>query len=390
VVTAKVSPEARKALDPIDTAYGKIKTLSLSGTISFDQDVAGKQRKFSNPFTAAAALPNKFRHEAKDNIIAGSTGQSAYALSLEDNAYIQKDAPTDGRAEDAWPRGIWSVVAMENPSLAMAMSPKPSSQLIDCATEIAQTVVRGSSASQIEKETSLALAAGSNDVLKLTNPAGEFLFQFDPKTHLLQKITVDERKILEQVGQPDVKKALLTINYNKAEIGVAIDDQQFAWTPPLNARELTASTSDEEGSAFVGKPAPPFKLTALDGKSQVALTALKGKVVVLDFWAVWCPHCVDEMPSLNQFAEQRKNTGVVVLAIDQDDDKEKVKPFVAEHNLTLQVLLDDGHKVSEDYGVNGIPHTVVIGRDGQVKNVFIGYGPGSDEKLAKAVDEAMK
>jgi peroxiredoxin len=395
--TAKISLSAQKALPEIDAAYSKLKTLKLSGTISFEQDVAGQQRKFTAPFTASCALPNKFRHEAKDNILAGSTGEIAYALSLEDNAYVQKDAPPDGRTEDAWPRAVWSVVSTEDPSLAMALSPKASTQLVDCATEIAHSLVRGSSASDIEKasEVTLVVETRLGDIsdltIHLTNPAGEFKFVFDLKTHLLRKLLVDERKAFEKVGQPDVKKAMLTFDYEKTEAGIPLDDKQFAWTPPINARELTAAVAEgQEGSALIDKPAPSFKLTLLDGKSQVSLSQFKGKVVVIDFWAVWCPHCVDEMPSLNQFAEKHKDAGVVVLAVDEDDDKEKVKPFVADHHLTLPVLLDDGHKVSEDYGVNGIPHTVVIGPDGRVKNVFVGYGPGSDEKLAKAVDNATK
>lgn len=395
--TAKISPEAKKALTEIDAAYAKIKTLKLSGTISFDMDVAGRQQKFTNPFFASVELPNKFRHEAKDNILAGSTGENTFAISLEDNAYVQKEAPRDGRTQDAWPRAIWSVISTEDPSLAMALSPKASTQMIDCATEIARSLVRGASAGDVEKASEVSLVKEtrlgeiSDVTVKLTNPAGEFKFDFDLKTHLLRKLVVDERKAFENVGQPDVKKAFLALEYEKTEVGMPLDEKQFAWTPPINARELTAAVAEgEEGSPLVGKPAPSFKLSTLDGKSQVTLAQFKGKVVVVDFWAVWCPHCVDEMPSLNEFAEKHKDAGVVVLAVDEDDDKEKVKPFVADHHLTLPVLLDDGHKVSEDYGVNGIPHTVVIGPDGVVKNVFIGYGPGSDEKLAKAVSNATR
>ena len=75
--TAKISPHAQNALKEIDSAYSKIKTLALSGTISFEQDVAGRQRKFSTTFTDSVVLPNKFRHEAKDNMLAGSEVWSA-------------------------------------------------------------------------------------------------------------------------------------------------------------------------------------------------------------------------------------------------------------------------------------------------------------------------
>src|SRR5690242_3609373 len=87
---AKVSPEARKILDEVKEAYAGLKSLELAGGITFDSDVAGKQRKEHDTFTAAFVSPNKFRHEMKGNMVAGSTGEKAYALSLEENTYVQK------------------------------------------------------------------------------------------------------------------------------------------------------------------------------------------------------------------------------------------------------------------------------------------------------------
>src|SRR5438270_256059 len=136
-LTAKVSPDAQKVLDATKTAYAKLSALKLSGSIAFDADVAGKPEKMNDTFTASFAVPNKFRHEVKGNMVAGSTGEKAYVLSLDDNAYVQKDAPQDCCGGEAWPKVVWDVLTMQNPSLAMTLSPDgAATQLVDGATSL--------------------------------------------------------------------------------------------------------------------------------------------------------------------------------------------------------------------------------------------------------------
>ena len=135
--TAKVSPEARKLLGEMKDAYAKLTSLELSGTTSFDSDISGKKDHQSDAFNASFAAPNKFRHEMKGNMIAGSTGEKMYVLSVEDNAYAQKDAPKDRVASGDAPKVVWDVVTMQNPSLALAMAHDAGAQLIENATAFA-------------------------------------------------------------------------------------------------------------------------------------------------------------------------------------------------------------------------------------------------------------
>lgn len=117
----------------------------------------------------------------------------------------------------------------------------------------------------------------------------------------------------------------------------------------------------------------------------------KGSVVIVDFWATWCGPCVEALPHLNKLYEEKKAAGLKVLAVSVDDEKEKVAPFVATNRLTMRVLLDnEEQKVAEKYGVQGIPQTVIIGKDGIVKKVFVGTGPQTDDEMRKIVEEAMK
>ncbi|MGA3349839.1 MAG: TlpA disulfide reductase family protein [Candidatus Sulfotelmatobacter sp.] len=107
-----------------------------------------------------------------------------------------------------------------------------------------------------------------------------------------------------------------------------------------------------------------FTLTDLQGKAW-HLKDLRGQIVLVNFWATWCPPCRKEMPDLQSLYAQFKNQGVVVLSI-PDEESAKVSPFVAERDITYPVLLDPGRKVNEEFKVEGIPKSFVYDRDGKL------------------------
>jgi peroxiredoxin len=107
-----------------------------------------------------------------------------------------------------------------------------------------------------------------------------------------------------------------------------------------------------------------FTLTDLQGKTWT-LKELKGKVVLVNFWATWCPPCRKEMPDLNTLYQRFKDQGFVILAI-SDEEGDKVKPFIAERNISYPVMLDPGRKVNELFQVQGIPKSFVYDREGKL------------------------
>ena len=107
-----------------------------------------------------------------------------------------------------------------------------------------------------------------------------------------------------------------------------------------------------------------FTLADLQSKAW-HLSDLKGKVVLLNFWATWCPPCRKEMPDLQALYDKYKDQGLVVLAID-DEEAAKVTPFLAERKISYPVLLDPGRKVNELYRIEGIPKTFVYDRNGNL------------------------
>ena len=128
----------------------------------------------------------------------------------------------------------------------------------------------------------------------------------------------------------------------------------------------------------IGNPAPDFTVT--DSDRSVTLSQLRGKIVVLNFWATWCPPCVEEMPSLVQMQKMMLGKGVVVLAVSVDEDADAYHKFLKEHGVDLLTVRDPGQQddkgvfadVAARYGTFKFPETYIIDRDGVIQRKFIG------------------
>jgi len=117
----------------------------------------------------------------------------------------------------------------------------------------------------------------------------------------------------------------------------------------------------------VGFQPPEFSVKDLDGTAQ-SLAAYRGEVVVLHFWATWCPYCRTEIPELTELQEAWRAKGVRVLAVSTDADEGVLRQFVAAQRLAYPVIADrsGGSALAEQYGISGIPATYIIGRDGLI------------------------
>jgi cytochrome c biogenesis protein CcmG, thiol:disulfide interchange protein DsbE len=120
----------------------------------------------------------------------------------------------------------------------------------------------------------------------------------------------------------------------------------------------------------IGTSAPDF--TVQDADRQITLSKLRGQIVVLNFWATWCPPCVEETPSLLEMQRRMKDRGVVVLAISLDADDAAYHRFLKEHNVDLLTVRDNDQKSNNLYGTFRFPETYVIDRNGVLRRKFIG------------------
>ena len=109
-----------------------------------------------------------------------------------------------------------------------------------------------------------------------------------------------------------------------------------------------------------------------DSDRKVSLDELHGKVVVLNFWATWCPPCIEEMPSLVEMQQRMKDKGITVLAVSVDVDEDAYRRFLKDHKVDLLTVRDPSHKSSDLYGTFKYPETYIIDRGGVLRRKFIG------------------
>lgn len=125
-------------------------------------------------------------------------------------------------------------------------------------------------------------------------------------------------------------------------------------------------------SPLVGRPAAPFALTTFEGE-PLALEALRGKVVVVNFWASWCtPACYDEAPVLERAWRDYRDRGLVIVGVGMQDTPEAAQAFIRRFGLTFPNAPDAGGKVAVEYGVYGVPETFVVDRAGTIRAKHVG------------------
>ncbi len=202
-----------------------------------------------------------------------------------------------------------------------------------------------------------ALPASENQ-LRLANYLASRATEGDFGHNTLQQVATTLARALQQ-APPEDKAAVSMDAYGELAQLVRYEHVQAA----LDAPQFKAAMAKLEADDQLRQKAD-FTLTDLQGQTWT-LKELKGKVVLVNFWATWCPPCRKEMPDLNTLYQRFKPQGFVVLAI-SDEDADKVKPFIAERKIGYPILLDPGRKVNELFQVEGIPKSFVYDRQGKL------------------------
>jgi len=137
-------------------------------------------------------------------------------------------------------------------------------------------------------------------------------------------------------------------------------------------------------------PAPNFSLQSRDGQ-QVSLASLKGKVVMVNFWATWCVPCRQEMPHLEALYEKYNSLGFELLAVNvEKNNAEGARKWLEETPVTFPVLFDPNNEVTKLYKVQTMPSTVLVARDGTMRFIHHGYKPGYESDYQTQVRALLR
>jgi thiol-disulfide isomerase/thioredoxin len=196
------------------------------------------------------------------------------------------------------------------------------------------------------------------------------------------RLKVDLTKVVvgnNEAGLPDGFSYELDFKFAQWRTDGELDPNIFIFKPTADVKkfdtleDLIASMEAEEARhPLTGLEAPDFTTTLIDGNA-FQLSKLRGKVVVLDFWATWCGPCVEAMPVVTEVAQSMADSGVVVYAVNVGEEADEIKNFMKKVKITVPVVLDPESKIAEAYQTEAIPQTILIGKDGRIEVVHIGF-----------------
>ena len=365
-VPAGEAPEVTAVLERVAMAYSGLSSLRLEGTVTGEYDAAGKQSRHELKFTSMLGEQGFFRHEVPGELVVAANAEATYVYFPAASRYyrVPSGAPATQPAGRELATVARQVLLDHDLSLLLALG--------DPAE-----VLRG-----------LGKLTSEGDGLRVARPDGStWTLAFDGDSGLLVDVEINETEVLSRAEVPDVKLAVRKIRYASTP-GAPVDAEALAFAPPETAQEVEPGPVAGAGPSLAGSPAPELTLRTLEGE-EVSLQGLAGKVVVVDFWASWCGPCVMAMPHLKALAEAHAADGLVILAVNLREDEATVRQFVAEHGLAVEgvtVVRDEEGNVGQRWGVQAIPFSVVVGRDGVVREVVVGVQP---EKLAESVEKAL-
>jgi peroxiredoxin len=377
----KIAPEADKPLHAMSDLYTSAKQLSVG--IVADLTVKPTNDTMTTKTTLDFERPNRIAARAEGGLSFVCDGTTMNVFESVGNAYMVADAPK---------------------SLAAAAKGSLEKLALGQGLEFVAPLLEENPYDAILKDVTDVRYVGLEDLegekahhLQLVLPEAEYDVWIDAgEKPLVRRIQLDITKIFAAKGIPEGVSIELASNFVDWNLAPKFDDKTFKFDPPEGAKKV-ATVDDVIDSLragpphpLVGKPAPQAEFKLLSGGSVRVADHVGKDVVILEFWATWCPPCVAGLPSYAEIAADYKKKGVALYAVNLDENAETITDFLKEKKLDLPVGLDPGGRIAAEYGVEGIPHTAIIDKTGRIVAVHIGLAGDIKGQIGAELDELLK
>lgn len=392
--------KVQQVLEKAQQAYKNLRAYQDLGSVTTTMTVQGRTQEASSSAATTFERTSRFvaSHEATNLY---SDGQTLWVYMPAHGRYFQGPLSHAMGPDGA---SAFKVLLRNLPVLAMLL--EPSSSLL-ATREAFESRYYGlekiGQRNAFRISMSVPATAWFGQGANLPDMPGKVLVDayFDANTYMLVRLNLNMTEAMrtyysQTQGQGtagQLQQVAWQFNAGNIRLNVPIPDQTFVFNVPARAvvvdtyAALTNNTSppppvnDEEEAelaeaeeANLPYAAPDFTLPDLAGQ-PVQLAKLRGKVVLVDFWATWCPPCRAALPGLQKLHDDLADKGLTVLAVDIGEEAQKVLSFAEKNRMTFKILLDEKNKVSDVYKVSAIPTTFMINRQGQVVKVFTGLTP---------------
>jgi thiol-disulfide isomerase/thioredoxin len=366
-------PDPRELVRQSAEAIKQFRSYQLDTLVVIELRGGGLDNKLEMPTSISVRRPDRMRIESRNQtagLIIVSDGEHTWFFLSSLKQYIKREASN-------------------SPEAAVSNSGILPKNLPDLKKSIKSVKITGEDYVEIEGE-KIPCWVVETIFDKITLPEqdtsildGEQITWISKTNALTLQTSFTSRLILPRIAEPVAMTQFTRTTTLK--LNVDLPDSLFAFTPPAGAKETADWTlPGVVRPDVIGKPAPAFKAKALDG-TDIDLSALHGKVVLIDFWATWCGPCKREIPSIEKIYNEFREKGLVVLGMSVGEDQATVAKFVKTAAVTYPILqVNDTAELVAGLSVNAFPTVVLIDRDGKVAS----YEAGARGEAALRADLA--
>ena len=363
------APSARALVDSLSARYASLSAYRISGVTTMDMTGAEGVEPMHAvaPFSFAAHWPSRLRNELQ------SPGMPLFVEA-------------DGESLMIIASGLGQYVVQAAPRLAAGMPVDPQlAGLLQPLNTVVQVGMGIANASDVGPDTVLTPSGPvtcRRVVVEYATASVRPGVKVLPRTLwidtargvlLLDSLTIE----ISQPGVP-VRTSVQVTRFVDVDVADGGPDSLYRLPRPGDLKRVASfGPQAPPPPAITGKLAKDFTLSTLAG-TKVKLSSLRGKVVVLDFWATWCGPCRRWMPIVAKLEKELRGKDVRFYAVNEHEEIEKVRAYLKTSGVTVPVLLDADGTVGDAYGASSIPLTAIVGRDGKVVHALLGVHPEKD------------